>query len=35
MELGVITLSDLMADPHPGRPVAALDWLNGTPRRSR
>jgi hypothetical protein len=36
MALGaIITLSDLMADPHAGRSVAALDWLDGTPRRAR
>jgi hypothetical protein len=35
MELGTITPSDLMADPHPGRLAAALRRLGGTPRRSR
>ena len=35
MKLGVITLSDLMADPHTRRPVAALNRLDGTPRRAR
>ena len=35
MKLGVITLSDLMADPHTSRPVAAFDRLDGTPKRSR
>src|SRR3954453_17948138 len=28
MELGIISLSDLTADPHTGRPVAALDRLD-------
>jgi hypothetical protein len=35
MDPGVITPSDLTADPHTGRPVAALDRLDQTPRRSR
>src|SRR3954465_1582562 len=30
MELGIISLSDLTADPHTGRPVAALDRLDAT-----
>jgi alkanesulfonate monooxygenase SsuD/methylene tetrahydromethanopterin reductase-like flavin-dependent oxidoreductase (luciferase family) len=30
MQLGVISLSDLTADPHTGRPVAALDRLDAT-----
>ena len=30
MELGIISLSDLAADPEPGRPVAALDRLDET-----
>src|SRR3954449_13487104 len=30
MELGIISLSDLTADPHTGRPVAALDRLAAT-----
>ena len=30
MELGIISLSDLTADPHTGRPVAALDRLDDT-----
>ena len=30
MELGIISLSDLTADPHAGRPVAALDRLDAT-----
>jgi hypothetical protein len=28
MELGIISLSDLAADPETGRPVAALDQLD-------
>jgi hypothetical protein len=35
MQLGSITLSDLTADPHTGRPVAALDRLDPTPGCSR
>ena len=35
MQPGVIKLSDLMAGPHTGRPVAAFDRLDQTPRRSR
>ncbi len=31
--LGIISLSDLTADPHTGRPVAALDRLAYAPRR--
>src|SRR3954451_11371734 len=30
MELGIISLSDLTADPHTGRPVSALDRLDDT-----
>src|SRR4051794_9392225 len=30
MELGIISLSDLTADPHTGRPVAAVDRLDAT-----
>jgi len=30
MELGIISLSDLAADPEMGRPVAALDRLDET-----
>src|SRR3954452_20287005 len=30
MELGIISLSDLAADPHTGRPAAALDRLDDT-----
>jgi hypothetical protein len=30
MELGIISLSDLAADPETGRPVAALDRLDET-----
>jgi alkanesulfonate monooxygenase SsuD/methylene tetrahydromethanopterin reductase-like flavin-dependent oxidoreductase (luciferase family) len=30
MELGLISLSDLTADPHTGRPVSALDRLDAT-----
>jgi alkanesulfonate monooxygenase SsuD/methylene tetrahydromethanopterin reductase-like flavin-dependent oxidoreductase (luciferase family) len=30
MEVGIISLSDLTADPHMGRPVAALDRLDDT-----
>ncbi|WP_037412212.1 LLM class flavin-dependent oxidoreductase [Candidatus Solirubrobacter pratensis] len=30
MELGIISLSDLTADPHTGRPVAAMDRLDDT-----
>jgi hypothetical protein len=34
MDLGVITLSDLTADPPTGRPITALERLDQTPRRS-
>jgi uncharacterized protein YbjT (DUF2867 family) len=30
IELGIISLSDLTADPHTGRPVAAIDRLDAT-----
>ena len=30
MEVGIISLIDLTADPHTGRPVAALDRLDDT-----
>jgi len=30
MEVGIISLIDLTADPHTGRPVAALDRLDAT-----
>ena len=35
MELGIISLSDLAADPQTGRPVAALDPLVATPAYAR
>jgi alkanesulfonate monooxygenase SsuD/methylene tetrahydromethanopterin reductase-like flavin-dependent oxidoreductase (luciferase family) len=35
MELGIISLSDLTADPHTGRPVAAVDRLDATLAHAR
>jgi hypothetical protein len=30
MEVGVVSLSELTADPHTGRPTSALDRLDAT-----